>query len=31
VRNLLASLERVRRELVADSMPVQRYDIRIGD
>src|SRR5689334_15188549 len=27
VRNLRASLERVRRALAADSMPVQRYDI----
>ena len=28
VRNLKASLERVRRDRVADAMPVQRYDIR---
>ncbi|HZC71678.1 MAG TPA: ATP-binding protein [Jatrophihabitans sp.] len=28
VANLRASLERVRRELVTDVMPVQRYDIR---
>jgi signal transduction histidine kinase len=31
VRNLRASLERVRRELVADSMPIQKYDIRRPD
>jgi signal transduction histidine kinase/ActR/RegA family two-component response regulator len=28
VRNLTASLDRVRRDLVADAMPVQRYAIR---
>ncbi|MEW6777830.1 MAG: ATP-binding protein [Bdellovibrionota bacterium] len=31
VRNLKASLERVRRELVPDSMAVQKYDIRRPD
>lgn len=30
-RNLRASLERVRRHLVADVMPVQRYDVRRPD
>lgn len=28
VRNLPASLERVRQDRVADAMPVQKYDIR---
>ena len=28
VRNLRASLGRVRRDLVADTMPVQKYDVR---
>ncbi|MFF0488443.1 ATP-binding protein [Nocardia sp. NPDC004068] len=31
VRNLRASLDRVVRERIADSMPVQRYDIRRPD
>ncbi|TMC11311.1 MAG: hybrid sensor histidine kinase/response regulator [Chloroflexi bacterium] len=31
VRNLAASLQRVRQEGVADAMPVQKYDIRVPD